>query len=153
MTTSYIYSYEKEMLTRDVMKHFDFLIDKFNYVKLPEYQYVREVHNDFIGQKIVIKLNYEGSFMLEILKPKFEINKLLSSVKRTVDYDYRLFDSYDLNNLDLDKEIYNSVSNDNFPDKALWYYSKLLKENPEIIMGDLTKLKWKFRLLKLLKFK
>ena len=153
MTTSYIYQYDSEMLSNNVMKYFGFLIEKYGFVKLPEYQYVREVHNDFVGNEIIIKLNYEGSLLLEILKPKFDIREILNKQKRTVDYDYYSFDRYDLKNLDLNREIYDAVSNKNYPDKDLWYYSKLLKENPEILMGDLTKLKWKYRFLKRLKLK
>ncbi len=153
MTTSYIYYYDSEMLSNEIMKYFGFLIDKYSFVKLPEYQYVREVHNDFVGNKIIIKLNYEGSLLLEILKPKFDIMEIINNQKRTVDYDYNSFDRYDLKNLDLNREIYNAVSNKNFPDKDFWYYSKLLEENPEILNGDLTKLKWKYRFLKRFKLK
>lgn len=127
------------------MKYFGFLIEKYGFVKLPEYQYFREVHNDFVGNEIIIKLNYEGSLLLEILKPKFDITEILNNQKRTVDYDYNSFDRYDLKNLDLKREIYNAVSNKNFTDNDFWYYSKLLEENPEILNGDLTKLKWKYR--------
>lgn len=153
MTTSHTYQYDNELFYNDLIKHFGFLVQKFDYVKLPEYQYVREVHNDFVGKNIVIKLSYDGSFMLEILKPKFEIEQLLNGQKRTVDYQYYSFDRYDLRNLDLNKEIYLSVSKDNFPDKDLWYYSKLLQENSEIVKGDLTKLKWTYWLLKRIGFK
>ena len=141
------------MLSIEIMKYFGFLIEKYGFVKLPEYQYVREVHNDFVGNEMIIKLNYEGSLLLEILKPKFDITEILNNQKRTVDYDYNSFDRFDLKNLDLKREIYNAVLNKNFPGKDFWYYSKLLEENPEILNGDLTKLKWKYRFLKRLKLK
>jgi hypothetical protein len=60
---------------------------------------------------------------------------------------------YDLGNLDLDKKIYNAVSIENFSEKELWYYARLLRENPEILKGDLRKLKWKFWLLKKLRLR
>jgi hypothetical protein len=153
MTSSYTYLFDHERHVNDMIKHFGFLVDKYDFVKLPEYQYVREVHHDFIGKEIVVKIFHEGGHMLEILKPKFDTEKLQKGQKRTVDYDYNSFEHYDLRNLDLQRDIYNSVSSDNFPDKDLWYFSKLLKENPEILKGDLTKLKWKYKLLKRLKIK
>lgn len=153
MTTSYIYSLGNEMLSSDIMKHFGFLVKKYNFIKLHEYQYVREVHNDFVANSIVVKLNYEGSFSLEILKPRFDIKELIEGKKRTVDYDYNDFERYDMKNLDLKRAVYNSIPGGKVPDKDLLYYSKLLNENSEILQGDLTKLKWKYRLLKRLKLK
>jgi len=148
-----MYSHDNEMLANEIMKHFGFLVKEFNFVKLIEYQYVREIHNDFVGKFIVVKLIYEGSFSLEILKPRFHIKDLIEGKKRTIDYDYNDFERYDLKNLDLKTAVYNSVSAGNVPDKDLLYYSKLLNENSEILQGDLTKLKWKYRLLKRLKLK
>jgi len=153
MTTSQMYSHDNEMLANEIMKHFGFLVKKYNFIKLREYQYVREIHNDFVGKFIVVKLIYEGSFSIEILKPRFHIKDLIEGKKRTVDYDYNDFERYDLKNLDLKRAVYNSVSAVKFPDKDLLYYSKLLNENPEILQGDLTKLKWKYLLLKRLKLK
>ena len=144
---------DNEILAKDIMKHFDFLVKDYHFIKYPEYRYVREIHNDFVRNDLIIKLHYEGSFELEILKPKINIQDILNQKKRTVDFDYNQFDRYDLKNLDLDKKIHNSVSSDNFPDKDLWYFAKLLKKNPEILDGNLNKLKWIFRLLKRLKKK
>lgn len=153
MTTSYSYQYDNELLSKDLNKYLGFLVEKFGYLKLPEYKYVREIHNDFVGKEIVIKLNYEGSFMLEVLKPNFKIENLLNGKKKTVDFEYSSFKRYNLRNLDLNKDIYNSISGDNYSNKDLWYFSKLLQENPDILEGDLTKLKWPYRFLKRLGLK
>jgi hypothetical protein len=153
MTTSQMYSHDNEMLANEIMKHFGFLVKEFNFIKLREYQYVREIHNDFVGKLIVVKQIYEGSFSIEILKPRFDIKELTEGKKRTIDYDYNDFERYDLTNLDLKRAVYNSIPGGNLPDKDLLYYSKLLDENSEILQGDLTKLKWKYRLLKRLKLK
>lgn len=72
----------------DNYQYFNFLVNQYNFTKLPEYQFVREIHNDFSGNGLVIKLIYEGGFSYEILKPKFDIIELLAGFKRTVDYDY-----------------------------------------------------------------
>lgn len=141
------------MLSNDVLKHFGFLVNEFGFVKLPEYHYVREIHNEFAGGGMIVKLTYDGGFWLNILVPKFDISPILNGEKRTVDYDNSLFKVYDLGNLDLDKKIYNAVSIENFSEKELWYYARLLRENPEILKGDLRKLKWKFWLLKKLRLR
>lgn len=141
------------MLSNDVLKHFGFLVDEFGFVKLPEYPYVREIHNEFAGGGMIIKLAYDGGFWVNILVPKFDISPILNGEKRTVDYDYSLFKVYDLGNLDLDKKIYNAVSIENYSEKELWYYARLLRENPEILKGDLRKLKLKYWLLKKLRLR
>lgn len=69
----------------DNYQYFNFLVNQYNFTKLPEYQHVREIHNDLSGNGLVIKLIYEGGFSHEILKPKFDINELLAGYKRTVD--------------------------------------------------------------------
>jgi len=148
MATAYKYLYDQELFEKDLKKHFEFLETKFGFKKIPEYQYVREIHNDYIKNDLIIKLTYEGSFWIEILKTKKVEPELINNKKTTVDFDYNYFKRYDLRNLDSSKKIYNSVSSENFPDKELWYFSKLLKDNPEILIGDLSKLTLKYKYLK-----
>jgi len=132
----------------DIKKHFGFLTAKFGFIKIPEYQYAREVHNDYVKQGLIIKISYDGGFNLDVLKPKFEMKDILNGKKRTTDYDITSFKDYDLKNLDLNKKIWNSVGSDNAPDKSLWYFAKLLKDNPKILIGNLKKLNWPYFILK-----
>ena len=128
------------MLETVIDKYFSFLEKDFGFFKIPEYQYVREIHTDYMKGDLIIKLIYEGSYVLEILKLRRTEKALSSGQKRTVDYDYNDFKRYSLRSLDRSKRIYNSVASDNFPEKDLWYYSKLLSGNPEILNGDMKKL-------------
>ena len=129
-----------------ILKYFNFLIEKHNFTLLPEYNYVWEIHTEFIGEKIIIKIIFDGSYFVEILKPKFDINKLIVENKRTIDYEYKNYEHYYLSYLDPDKKIYNSIPNKKFYEKNLDYCSTLLKQNKEIITGDLRKLTRKYRL-------
>lgn len=129
-------------------EHFGFLTDKFGFIKIPEYQYVYEVHNDYVKPGLIIKIIYDGGFWVNILKPNFSVEEIIKGEKRTNNYALNKYNLYNLKNLDLDKSIYNSVSANNFPDKDLWYFSKLLKENPEILNGNTKKLTWIYHLMK-----
>lgn len=57
-----------EIFSDEILKYFSFLVDNYKFKREKEYQYVREVHNDFIGEKLVIKIYYDGHFFLEIKK-------------------------------------------------------------------------------------
>tara|TARA_R110002051_G_scaffold296083_1_gene362075 strand:- start:2116 stop:2526 length:411 start_codon:yes stop_codon:yes gene_type:complete len=129
-------------------KHFSFLTEKFGFIKVPEYNFVTEVHNDYVKEGIIIKIVYDGGYFIHVLKPRFDIKDIIDGKKRTTEFDFSKFKQYDLANLDLDGSIWNSVSSNNFPDKSLWYYSKLLMENHEILEGKLNKLTWTYALLK-----
>ncbi len=148
MATVYKYLYDQELFEKDLKKYFGFLEMEFGFRKIPEYQYVREVHNDYIKNDLIIKLIYEGSFWIEILKAKNVEPELINNKKTIIDFDYNYFKRYDLKNLDPSRKIYNSVSSENFPDKDLWYFSKLLKDNSEILNGDLSKLTLRYKYLK-----
>ena len=139
---------DQEKKKKDLKRYFDFLVDEYGFIKIPQYQYGREIHSDYIKDDLIIKLVYEGSYTLEILKAGKIEPELLDHSKTTVDFDYSYFKRYDIAKLDPSGKIYNSVSSDNFPDKDLWYFSKLLKDNPEILTGDFSKFTWKYRLLK-----
>ena len=146
-------SENQEMFKKELDKHFKFLETEFGFRKIPEYQFVREIHNDFIKDDIIIKLAYEGSFWIEILKTKNIETELVKNEKHTVDFNYNSFKRYNLQDLDSSRKIYNSVSSDNFPDKDLWYFAKLLKDNSEILKGDLSILTSKHKYLKMLGLK
>lgn len=137
----------------NIDNYFGFLEKSFGFIKIPEYGYAREMHNDYAKDGLIIKIVYDGDFWVDILKPKIDIKDILNGVKHTVDYEFSDFNSYKLSNLDLDKTIWNSLSSNNFPDKTLWYYSKLLREHTEILSGNLKKLSWSYIILRKLGLK
>ena len=137
----------------DIDRHFGFLDKSYGFIKIPEYGYSREVHNDYVKDGLIIKIVYDGDFWVDILKPKIDISDILKGIKHSTDYNFSDFSLYKLSNLDLDKSVWNSVSSDNFPDKSLWYYAKLLRENSEILNGNLKKLGWIYMILRKLGLK
>lgn len=64
------------------MSKLDFLSREFGFIKMPSFQYVREIHTDNIGSNIVIKQVYEGTDWMKILEPKFDIRRLLLDSKK-----------------------------------------------------------------------
>jgi len=171
---------EQDLFEKDIDKYFGFLVTEFGYTKIPQYQYVREIHTDFIKDNLIIKLIFEGNFSLCILKARKIEPELLNYSKTTVDYDYNYFKRYNLEEITKSRNIYNSFSTINFQNESvenyskllkenpkealkkinsfmssdifkigyLWYYSRLLKRNSEILKGDLSKFSWKYKLLK-----
>ncbi len=137
----------------NIKKHLWFLTQKFGFVKIPEYSFVREIHNDFVKDGMIIKIVYDGGVWINILKPRFEIKEIITGEKKTTDYPITKFKQYNLKNLDIDKTIWNSVNYDNLTDKSLWYFSKLLRDNNEILDGNLEKLGWSYRFMKKLGLK
>ena len=119
-------------------KYFDFLL-KAGFKGPFEYNYVREVHTDYIKGNIVIEIIYEGSFWVFVTKTKKYIPELEMGTKKIKDLDYSEYKSYDLFNLDPRRQLYNSVDFNNIDEKALWFFSRLLKDNPEILNGNLKK--------------
>mgnify|MGYP001182256712 FL=1 len=134
-------------------KFFDFLVTDFEFKGPFSYSYVREYHTDYVKGNLIVKVMYDGGFWVGLIvlknpNPEIETGKL-----RVVDIDYSKTKSYELEELDWKKKLWNSVSSSNFPDKSLWYYSKILKQNPEILEGNLKKLSMRYKLLKMLKLK
>ncbi len=136
------------MIIDPVIKYFNFLVTDFGFMPPITYNYVREIHTDYIKDNIIIKIIFDGSYFCEIIKLKSLDHELLAGKKRSIDIDINDKKIYPLSMLDPQKKLYNSVSNDNFPDKDLWYCSKLIKNNPEILQGDFTKFSFTYRLLK-----
>jgi len=131
-----------------VNEYFDFLITDYNFKTPVTYNYAREVHTDYIKENIIVKIIYEGAYWCELIKLNKIDKGLLTGEKMITDMDYNSMTHFNLSSLDPDKKFYNSVSKDNFPDKELWYYSMLLKNNPEILNGDFSKFSIIYRLLK-----
>jgi hypothetical protein len=97
------------------------------------------MQSDYVKKDLIIKISYDGRFWVFAIKTKRIIPELESGIKTLRDYDWDLVTSYDLEYLDPKKRLFNSVDFNNKDEKYLWYYSKLLRDNPEILSGDLSK--------------
>ena len=135
----------------DVNRFFGFLENDFGFTKIKPYGYSREFHSDYIKENLIVKVCYDGGFFVNILKTKTTEKDLLTNTKRTVDYNFNFFKSYDLRQLDIDKKIFNSVSVQMSKEKELKYYSELLKQNSEILNGDIRKLTLKYLIIRKIK--
>ena len=134
-------------------KYFDFLITDFEFKGPFSYSYVREYHTDYVKGNLIVKVMYDGGFWVGLIvlknpNPEIETGKL-----RVVDIDYSKTKSYELEELDWKKKLWHSVSSSNFPDKSLWYYSKILRQNPELLKGNIEKFTLHYKLLKMLRLK
>jgi hypothetical protein len=116
-------------------KYFDFLID-LGFKGPFEYYYVREIHTNYVKGNIVVNIIFEGSFWVYVIKTKKYIPELESGTKRIIDLDFSEYKSYDLFDLDPKRYIYNSVEFNNQTEKDLWFFSKLIKDNSEILNGN-----------------
>lgn len=137
----------------NINNHFGFLEKSFGFIKIPEYGYSRELHNDYVKDEVIIKIVYDGDYWVDLLKAKINTKDILKGIKHSTDYELPDFERYKLSNLDLDKSIWDSVNSDNLPDKSLRYYSKLLQENKEILNGNLKKFSWRYLILRKLRLK
>ena len=116
-------------------KYFDFLFD--DGFKGPyEYNDGHEMQSDCVKRDLVIKISYDGRFWAFVIKTKKVFPELECGTKKLKDFDRDLMSSYNLEYLDPQKKLLNSLDFNNKEDKYLWYYSKLLKDNPEILRGD-----------------
>lgn len=116
-------------------KYFDFLID-LGFKGPFEYYYVREIHTNYVKGNIVVNIMYDGGFFVWVIKTKKYIPELESGTKRLINLDYSEYRSYDLFDLDPGRHIYNSVEFNSQTEKDLWFFSKLLRDNSEILDGN-----------------
>ena len=136
------------MLENIIDKYFGFLESDFGFKKMPEYNYVREIHNDYIKDNIIIKLIYDGSYIVDLMKSKVAEKDLLDGNKRTIDYDYFYFKRYNLNQFVGNKRTTISLQKEYDSEKDLLYSSEILKNNPEILNGKTFKFSFIYRILK-----
>jgi hypothetical protein len=98
-----------------------------------------EMHTTYVRGKIIIDIAYDGGYQVYIVRTKRLIPELETGKKKLSDLDFSESSYHALTELDPKKKIFNSVDFNNQIDKQLWYYSKLLLDNPEILLGDLKK--------------
>jgi hypothetical protein len=115
------------MMENSIDKYFGFLERDFGFQKIPEYNYVREIHNDYIKDNLIIKLIYEGSYIVVLMKAKFTDKDLLNGKKKTLDYDNSFFRCYNLNQLAGNEKANKSVAKGYDSTKDLLRCSEILK--------------------------
>ncbi len=119
-------------------KYFDFL-PNLGFKGPYEYNCGHEMQSDYVKKDLIIKISYDGRYWVFVVKTKKVIPELEEGTKTLKDFDFKLYTSYDLEYLDPKKKLFNSVDFKTKPEKYLWYYSKLLRDNPEILNGNLSK--------------
>lgn len=149
MTHISAYIHESNILSEVMEKYFGFLTSDHGFTKMPEYGYVREIHNDFIKKDIIINIVYEGNYSIEILKPERFDPELMNGIKKSVEYDYNFFKRCDLLNLDRSKKNVGLILSEQITERVLEYYSKTLKENLDILNGNFPKSSFKYNLIRL----
>jgi hypothetical protein len=118
--------------------YFDFL-PSLGFKGPYEYNYGHEMQSDYVKKDLIIKVAYDGRYWVFVIKTKKVIPELEEGTKTLKDLDTKIYKSYDLDYLDPNKRLFNSVDFNANPEKYLWYYSKLLRDNPEILNGNLSK--------------
>lgn len=134
-------------------KYFDFLIAGHKFNGPYSYQYVREFHTDYVKGNLIIKVAYEGDFWVDMIMLKNPNPEIENGHLRVVDLDYSEIKYFNLEKLDWKKKFWNTVSSSNLPDKRLWYYSNILRQNPELLDGKFEKFTLRFRIQKMLGLK
>jgi hypothetical protein len=133
-------------------KYFDFLLD-YGFKGPYEYNSGHEMQSDYVKKDLIIKISYDSRYWVFVIKTKKIVPELEEGKKTLKDLDYNLVISHDLEDLDPKKKMFNSVDFNNKTEKYLWYYSKLLRDNPEILNGNLSKFSPVNYLLRKLGFK
>lgn len=131
-----------ESLTK---KYFSFLVTDFGFKRIPEYQFVREVHQDYIKNDIAVKIIYEGSYIVEVLRNLESDSGIFSPEKRTVDYDQTQIMSIDITESKSSRRFHQINELVDEPEKVLDRCSRFLLSNPLILDGDLKGIKEKNR--------
>jgi len=134
-------------------KYFGFLLTEQHFKGPYTYNYVREVHTDYVKGDLIVKISYEGDYWVDIVKLKKPDPDIENGLKRAIDLDYSELKYYSLGQLDHKKKLWNSLSSDNFPEKRLRYYLNIIRQNPEILKGNLEKFTLRYKLLKALHLK
>lgn len=129
-----------------IEKYFGFLSDEMGFNGPFEYSFVRQLMTDFIKDKVIVSISYDGDYCVNIFKTSELIPELLTGELRTIDLNAKQKTELEFDLLDSKRKLWNSVSNENFPDKKLWYYFRLIQLNPEVLVGNFEKTEFLYRL-------
>ena len=129
-----------------IKKHFDFLKQHgFSGPYNHESSGISSIN--YVKEKIIIHIVFTGRYWCYIYKTKSPIDTILTGQSNVESIPRNeITVCHEISKLDLKRKIWNSVSKDNFPDKPLWYYSKLIIQNKEITNGDFRKFSILYRL-------
>jgi len=108
---------------------------------------VRELHTDYIKDNIIIKVCYDGGYWVDLVKISDKIKEINNREIRSVDLDYNKVRHYDLKHLDRKEKLLKSINEPDRHKKELEYYSALIRNNPEILNGQLKKFSLLYRFL------
>ena len=92
---------------------------------------------------------FNGSYSIEILKPKRLDPELINGIKKSIECDFNFFKRCDLLNLDPSKQNVGLILSERKTDEALEYYSKSLRENVDILNGNFPNSSFRYNLLKI----
>jgi hypothetical protein len=126
-------------LENNIKKYFDFLFSEHNFSAPIFYNIAYEEHIAYIKDDFFINIAFDGSYWVTIDKYSQTLQEVLSGKTKINDLDYRKLRSYYLSQLDPKKELYNSIQNLTGHEKDLYYYVRLLKDNPEVLNGNFKK--------------
>ena len=113
----------------EIKRYFGFLEKEYGFKKLPQYNYVRELHTDFIKDNIIVKIIFEGSYIIEVFKLKVDNSGLINGTAKVVQLSKDNYASHYLSEL----------GKPDASSKGLEYYSSVLKANAEILHGNFSK--------------
>ncbi|MDY0216267.1 MAG: hypothetical protein RBS19_04865 [Bacteroidales bacterium] len=126
-------------IKNEVSEYFSFLVEDYNFQQPITYNHVKEVYTDYIKNNIIISIGFDGGYTCGLYQTKIKNDDLLNGNIKIVNIDYKDLQFFDLTLLDKNKKINESTSHINEKVRNLVYYSTLLKNNPEILNGDLRK--------------
>jgi hypothetical protein len=136
-----------ELVDLQIERYLGF-IPKLGYKGPFVFNYVREVHINYVKGNLIIDIVYDGSYNIQLIKTKKTLPEIEQNKLRFTDLAFREYKTYDLTVLDYKKKIFNSVSFRDKDEKILWYYSHLLIKNRQILSGDLYKLSLRYQILR-----
>jgi len=118
-----------------------------------EYQYGRWEGEYYVKGKIIVDFSFDGYWSADIMKTKKYYKDLEDGKIKPYSNQIKLHHSNNLRFLDHERTIRKPINFDNDHDKELNYYSKLIKDNTEILEGNFEKFSIIYPLLRLLHIK
>ena len=130
-----------------VEKHFGFLTEK-GFSGPFIYMHDKVIRTDFVKNNIVVNIAYDGLYIISLLKINIYDKQLALGNKRSSDLLPSEYYSFDISILDSKKKIYGSINSKDIYNCKLSYYAELFKRNPELLEGDLKKLKRSYKVFR-----
>lgn len=113
----------------------------------------REIHAIYVKKCLILDICYNGGYLINLIKTKTIIPGIKENKISFSDIYSKNSRVYKLETLDFKNKLFNSVYFNDRHEKFFWYYRHLLILNPEILNGNLYKLSYRYRLLRVLRLK